>query len=153
MNPPLFTEPFLFQQALDVRPFRGGGRRLQRLVEMFACLVGNAEPHVQLTERTAWFESVRVERHRPIELFQSAIDLIGPGVGDAEHGSYRCAFCSQCEGLLQQADRFFQATALERALGVLERLLGIADERGCWAAGHKPTPSLLNDDRRSFSLA
>ena len=69
MNPPLFTEPFLFQQALDVRSFRGVGRALQRLVEVFARSVGNAEAHVQLTERTAWFESVWIKRHRSIQLF------------------------------------------------------------------------------------
>ena len=139
MNPPPFTESFLFQQALDVRPFCGVGCTLQRPVEMGACLVGDAEAHVQLAERAAWLESVRSERHRSIQLFQSAVNLIAPGVGDAEHGSCRRAFCAQRQGLLQQADRLFQTAALERALGVGERLLGIADERRGWDAGHTLT--------------
>ena len=143
MNPPLFTEPLLFQQALDVRPFRGVGRTLQRLVEMCTCLVGNTKAHVQLAERAAGFESVWIERHCSVQLFQSAIDLIGPGVGDTEHGSYRNAFCTEREGLLQQTDRFFHTSAFKRTLGVGERLLSITNERGCWATGHTLTPWLL----------
>ena len=132
----MFAEPLLFQQALDVRAFRSVGGTLQRPLKLLAPLVWNAETQVQLAERTAWFEGVWLKRHRPIQLLQSAIDLIGPGIGYAEHSSYRSTLRPHLEGLLQQANRFFQPTALERALSMFERLLGITEERGSWAAGH-----------------
>src|SRR5579871_9551 len=129
VGPPLVALPVLAQQRLDAPALLRRRCELERVPEVRAPLLDDAQTEVQLAQRAARAERVGIERYRALEVVERAVDLPRARVGHAEHGVHGDRPAAARHDPLEDFDRLPQMPALEVALGDLERAPGVTDQR------------------------
>jgi len=117
--PPPIAGALLAEERLHVGPLLRDSGVVNGKREVLARLLGHAEPHVELTQRAARGESLGLERDCPLEMLESALDLVVPRARNAQHGVGCGGVLPERDGLLEERDGLFHSASLEGVLSGL----------------------------------